>query len=116
VLEHGNLEVSLKESTVGLVQLEDFQRIRAQLQEEKDRQAAKTNDLLYESSSIYQSSVTDMLLEMRRKRRRRKSERSRLSLLIWDMKEKMGRWRRRWRRRRRWLKRSKLNGKRHALV
>ncbi|KAI9594243.1 XAP5, circadian clock regulator-domain-containing protein [Syncephalis fuscata] len=48
IVEHGNLEASLKESTVGLVQLEDFQRIRAQLQEEKERQAAKTNELIDE--------------------------------------------------------------------
>ncbi|RKP23200.1 XAP5, circadian clock regulator-domain-containing protein, partial [Syncephalis pseudoplumigaleata] len=48
VVQDGNLEASLKESTVGLVQLEEFQRIRAQLQEEKERQAAQTNELQVE--------------------------------------------------------------------
>lgn len=45
VVGESNLEHTLKESTVGLVKLEDFQRIRAQLEEVKQRQAAQTNEL-----------------------------------------------------------------------
>ncbi|KAJ7343276.1 XAP5, circadian clock regulator-domain-containing protein [Mycena albidolilacea] len=40
-----SMEDSLKNSTVGLVHLEDFQRKRAELEEAKAREAAKTNAL-----------------------------------------------------------------------
>lgn len=39
------LEDSLKKQTIGLVRLEDFQKRRAEIEEEKRRQAAKTDEL-----------------------------------------------------------------------
>ncbi|KAJ1654968.1 hypothetical protein IWQ61_005195 [Dispira simplex] len=42
VTQSVNVETKLKTSTVGLVQLEDFQRIRGELEEHKARAAAKT--------------------------------------------------------------------------
>jgi hypothetical protein len=41
------MEDTLKNSTVGLVHLEDFQQRRKELEEAKAREAAKTNDLKY---------------------------------------------------------------------
>jgi hypothetical protein len=41
------MEDSLKNSTVGLVHLEDFQQRRKELEEAKAREAAKSNDLKY---------------------------------------------------------------------
>ncbi|KAJ7156941.1 XAP5, circadian clock regulator-domain-containing protein [Mycena crocata] len=43
--QHDSMEDSLKNSTVGLVHLEDFQQRRKELEEAKAREAAKTNDL-----------------------------------------------------------------------
>ncbi|KAJ7047017.1 XAP5, circadian clock regulator-domain-containing protein [Mycena alexandri] len=43
--QHDSMEDSLKNSTVGLVRLEDFQQRRKELEEAKAREAAKTNDL-----------------------------------------------------------------------
>ncbi|RKP06169.1 FAM50A protein [Thamnocephalis sphaerospora] len=45
IVEDNSIEHSLKASTVGLMQLEDFQRVREQLQQEKEREAARTNEL-----------------------------------------------------------------------
>ncbi|PVU94922.1 hypothetical protein BB561_002180 [Smittium simulii] len=42
VSQNSTLESKLKEQTIGLVKLEDFQRIHKELEEEKLRQAAKT--------------------------------------------------------------------------
>ncbi|KAJ1674162.1 hypothetical protein EV182_003837 [Spiromyces aspiralis] len=42
VSQNEGMEAVLKQSTVGLVKLEDFQRIREMLEEEKQREAAKT--------------------------------------------------------------------------
>lgn len=38
----GGVEQSLKHSTVGLVKLEDFQRIRGAIEEQQQREAART--------------------------------------------------------------------------
>ncbi|KAK7020440.1 FAM50 like protein [Favolaschia claudopus] len=43
--QHDSMEDSLKNSTVGLVHLEDFQKRRAEIEEAKAREAAKTNAL-----------------------------------------------------------------------
>jgi hypothetical protein len=43
------MEESLKNSTVGLVRLEDFQQRRKELEEAKAREAARTSDLKYVS-------------------------------------------------------------------
>lgn len=45
--QHDSMEESLKNSTVGLVRLEDFQQKRKELEEAKAREAARTNDLKY---------------------------------------------------------------------
>jgi protein FAM50 len=43
--QNDSMEDSLKNSTVGLVKLEDFQLKRKALEEAKAREAARTNDL-----------------------------------------------------------------------
>ena len=48
--QHDSMEESLKNSTVGLVRLEDFQQKRKELEEAKAREAARSNDLKYVSS------------------------------------------------------------------
>ncbi|KAF8892469.1 XAP5-domain-containing protein [Infundibulicybe gibba] len=45
--QHDSMEDTLKNSTVGLVHLEDFQQKRKELEEAKAREAARTNDLKY---------------------------------------------------------------------
>lgn len=45
--QHDSMEESLKNSTVGLVRLEDFQQKRKELEEAKAREAARSNDLKY---------------------------------------------------------------------
>jgi len=45
--QHDSMEESLKNSTVGLVRLEDFQQRRKELEEAKARAAARSNDLKY---------------------------------------------------------------------
>lgn len=39
------MEETLKKSTIGLVRLDDFQKMRKELEEAKAREAAKTDDL-----------------------------------------------------------------------
>ncbi|PPQ89122.1 hypothetical protein CVT25_006494 [Psilocybe cyanescens] len=43
--QNDSMEETLKNSTVGLVRLEDFQQMRKELEEAKAREAAKSNDL-----------------------------------------------------------------------
>lgn len=43
--KNDSIEETLKKQTVGLVRLEDFQKRRGELEEEKRREAAKTNEL-----------------------------------------------------------------------
>jgi protein FAM50 len=45
VVQHDNVEDALKKSTVGLVHLKDFRKVRQELEELKKREAAKTNQL-----------------------------------------------------------------------
>lgn len=45
--QHDSMEDTLKQSTVGLVRLEDFQQRRKELEEAKAREAARTNELKY---------------------------------------------------------------------
>ncbi|KAG0230521.1 XAP5, circadian clock regulator-domain-containing protein [Mortierella sp. GBAus27b] len=45
VVQHDNVEDALKKSTVGLVNLSDFRKVRQELEELKKREAAKTNQL-----------------------------------------------------------------------
>lgn len=43
--QHDSMEDSLKNSTVGLVKLEEFQQKRKELEEAKAREAARTSEL-----------------------------------------------------------------------
>lgn len=43
--KNDSMEDALKKSTIGLVHLEDFQKLRSELEEEKKREAARTNEL-----------------------------------------------------------------------
>ena len=45
--QNDSMEDTLKQSTVGLVRLEDFQQRRKELEEAKAREAARTNELKY---------------------------------------------------------------------
>ncbi|KAF8983274.1 hypothetical protein CPC16_000918 [Podila verticillata] len=45
VVQHDNVEEALKKSTIGLVHLKDFRKVREELEELKKRQAAKTNEI-----------------------------------------------------------------------
>jgi len=45
--QNDSMEESLKNSTVGLVKLEDFQQRRKDLEEQKIREAARSNELKY---------------------------------------------------------------------
>jgi len=45
--QNDSMEESLKNSTVGLVKLEDFQQRRKELEEQKVREAARSNELKY---------------------------------------------------------------------
>jgi len=45
--QNDSMEESLKNSTVGLVKLEDFQQRRKELEEQKIREAARSNELKY---------------------------------------------------------------------
>ncbi|CAG8803677.1 13955_t:CDS:2, partial [Gigaspora rosea] len=45
VTQYDDVEDSLKKETIGLVKLEDFQKIRKELQVQKEREAARTAEL-----------------------------------------------------------------------
>ncbi|KAF8940220.1 XAP5, circadian clock regulator-domain-containing protein [Dissophora ornata] len=45
VVQHDNVEEALKQSTIGLVHLKDFRKVRQELEELKKREAAKTNQI-----------------------------------------------------------------------
>ncbi|KAF9360652.1 hypothetical protein BGX26_008329 [Mortierella sp. AD094] len=45
VVQHDNVEDALKKSTIGLVHLKDFRKVRQELEELKRREAAKTNQV-----------------------------------------------------------------------
>ena len=49
--QNDSMEDTLKQSTVGLVRLEDFQQRRKELEEAKAREAARTNELKYVKDS-----------------------------------------------------------------
>ncbi len=49
--QNDSMEDTLKNSTVGLVRLEDFQQRRKELEEAKAREAARTNELKYVRNS-----------------------------------------------------------------
>ena len=51
--QNDSMEDSLKNSTVGLVKLEDFQQKRKELEEAKAREAAKSNDLKYVAFCLF---------------------------------------------------------------
>jgi len=53
--QNDSMEDSLKNSTVGLVRLEDFQQRRKELEEERAREAARSNALKYVFRRHYHS-------------------------------------------------------------
>ncbi|RIA84216.1 FAM50A protein [Glomus cerebriforme] len=48
VTQYEDVEDSLKKETIGLVKLEDFQKIRQEIQVQKEREAARTAELKYD--------------------------------------------------------------------
>ncbi|KAF8637409.1 hypothetical protein AX17_002904 [Amanita inopinata Kibby_2008] len=66
--QHDSVEESLKNSTVGLVRLEEFQQKRKEIEEAKAREAARTNELKY----VLISDVEDLFREEQRKSKKRK--------------------------------------------
>ncbi|KAH7912208.1 XAP5, circadian clock regulator-domain-containing protein [Hygrophoropsis aurantiaca] len=50
--QHDSMEENLKNSTVGLVRLEDFQQRRKEIEEAKAREAARTNELKEETKRV----------------------------------------------------------------
>lgn len=50
--QNDSMEETLKNQTIGLVRLEDFQQRRKELEEAKAREAARTNELKYVIFSI----------------------------------------------------------------
>ena len=51
--QNDSMEESLKNNTIGLVRLEDFQKRKKELEEAKAREAARSNDLKYVSFLIF---------------------------------------------------------------
>ncbi|KAG0267439.1 hypothetical protein BGZ95_002852 [Linnemannia exigua] len=45
VVQHDNVEEALKKSTIGLVHLKEFRKVRQELEEQKKREAAQTNQI-----------------------------------------------------------------------
>lgn len=72
--KNDSMEDALKKSTIGLVHLEDFQKLRSELEEEKRREAARTNELKLEEKAA-------------RKNKKAKKERSKLSFAMDDEEE-----------------------------
>ncbi|PWZ02681.1 XAP5-domain-containing protein [Testicularia cyperi] len=69
--KNDSMEDALKKSTIGLVHLEEFQKLRSELEEEKRREAARTNELKVEERAA-------------KKNKKAKSERAKLSFAMDD--------------------------------
>ncbi|CDU23952.1 related to xap-5 protein [Sporisorium scitamineum] len=69
--KNDSMEDALKKSTVGLVHLEDFQKLRSELEEEKRREAAHTNELKFDE-------------KVAKKNKKVKKERAKLSFAFED--------------------------------
>lgn len=72
--KNDSMEDALKKSTIGLVHLEEFQKLRSELEEEKRREAARTNELKVEEKAA-------------KKNKKVKKERSKLSFAMDDEEE-----------------------------
>ncbi len=75
--KNDSMEDALKKSTIGLVHLEDFQKLRSELEEEKKREAARTNELKADERSA-------------KKNKKAKKERAKLSFAYDDEEEEGG--------------------------
>ncbi|SJX60379.1 related to xap-5 protein [Sporisorium reilianum f. sp. reilianum] len=75
--KNDSMEDALKKSTVGLVHLEDFQKLRSELEEEKRREAARTNELKFDD-------------KVAKKNKKVKKERAKLSFAFDDEDEDDG--------------------------
>lgn len=62
--QNDSMEDSLKNRTVGLVRLEDFQQRRKELEEAKAREAAQSNDLKYVLFPLMPSFISTLQEEM----------------------------------------------------
>ena len=62
--QNDSMEDSLKNSTVGLVRLEDFQQRRKEIEEAKAREAAQSNDLKYVLFPLIPSFISTFQEEM----------------------------------------------------
>lgn len=60
--QNDSMEETLKNQTIGLVKLEDFQQRRKELEEAKAREAARTNELKYVIFSIQRSFLSCCVL------------------------------------------------------
>ncbi|KAH7889404.1 XAP5, circadian clock regulator-domain-containing protein [Phlebopus sp. FC_14] len=60
--QNDSMEDSLKNSTIGLVRLEDFQQRRKELEEAKAREAARTNELKEETKKVKKRKKTKSTL------------------------------------------------------
>ncbi|OCH88188.1 XAP5-domain-containing protein [Obba rivulosa] len=75
--QNDSMEDTLKQSTVGLVRLEDFQQRRKELEEAKAREAARTSELKYVT-------LPPLAREQRRVKKRKKTAKSKLSFALDD--------------------------------
>jgi protein FAM50 len=93
--QNDSVEDSLKNRTVGLVHLEEFQQRRKELEEQKAREAARSNELKYVSFSLVSPgklwrtvcwSVVEKLFrdETKKSKKRKKSARATLSFALDD--------------------------------
>ncbi|EJF65811.1 XAP5-domain-containing protein [Dichomitus squalens] len=69
--QNDSMEDTLKQSTVGLVKLEEFQQRRKELEEAKAREAARTNELKY-----------DLFRDEKKVKKRKKAAKSTLSFAL----------------------------------
>ncbi|KAJ9476836.1 hypothetical protein PHBOTO_000500 [Pseudozyma hubeiensis] len=72
--KNDSMEDALKKSTIGLVHLEDFQKLRSELEEEKRREAARTNEIKADEKAA-------------KKNKKAKKERAKLSFAYDDEEE-----------------------------
>ncbi|RPD66082.1 XAP5-domain-containing protein [Lentinus tigrinus ALCF2SS1-7] len=74
--QNDSMEDTLKQSTVGLVRLEEFQQRRKELEEAKAREAARTNELKYDVEGLFR--------EEKKVKKRKKTAKSTLSFALDD--------------------------------
>ncbi|KAF8798171.1 XAP5-domain-containing protein [Phlegmacium glaucopus] len=81
--QNDSMEESLKNNTIGLVRLEDFQKKKKELEEAKAREAARSNDLKYVSFLIFLP-IPFSVDDARKAKKRKKSAKATLSFAMDD--------------------------------